>query len=158
VSDFISYVLGFVFDEGCRRVVLISKKRPQWMLGRLNGVGGKIEPGEKALAAMVRECEEETGLRVEDWSHVATIRHPTFKIVCFFTVADVTAARTMTDEEVRIVHLSRLHELLEGGWLLPNLPLLIALSLDRSGIRKPVELLDDSAVPQVRRRLSLAGD
>ncbi len=40
------YVLGFAFDEDYEWVALIKKNRPQWQAGKLNGVGGKIEPNE----------------------------------------------------------------------------------------------------------------
>lgn len=33
--------------------------------GRLNGVGGRVEPGENYLTAAIRETEEETGYKVE---------------------------------------------------------------------------------------------
>jgi 8-oxo-dGTP pyrophosphatase MutT (NUDIX family) len=54
------YVLGFVFDRGFRHVLLICKTSPEWQAGRLNGLGGKIEPGETPLLAMERELREET--------------------------------------------------------------------------------------------------
>ena len=56
------YVVGFVFCQ--EAVLLIRKARPKWQAGKLNGVGGKIEPGELPLAAMVRECREESGLEI----------------------------------------------------------------------------------------------
>ena len=28
--------------------------------------GGKVEPGESEIAALIRECEEELGVRIED--------------------------------------------------------------------------------------------
>lgn len=34
----------------------------KWFAGRLNGLGGSVEPGEGVLAAARRECVEETGL------------------------------------------------------------------------------------------------
>ncbi len=36
------YVVGFMFTEDEKQVVLIEKKRPEWQAGKLNGVGGKI--------------------------------------------------------------------------------------------------------------------
>ena len=57
------YVLGFAFNKGCTEVLLIEKKRPNWMVGKLNGVGGHIEDGETPIDAMVREFKEETNLR-----------------------------------------------------------------------------------------------
>ena len=38
-------VVGFAFTEDRRSVILIRKNRPEWQAGRLNGVGGHIEPG-----------------------------------------------------------------------------------------------------------------
>jgi 8-oxo-dGTP diphosphatase len=56
-----TYVLGFCFNQSLNKVVLIRKRKPEWQSGRLNGVGGHVEPGETTLAAMVREFREETG-------------------------------------------------------------------------------------------------
>jgi len=68
------YVVGFLLVEGMPSVLLIRKKRPQWQAGRLNGPGGKVEPGETFLDAMRREFEEEIGVRVERWEHFVTLR------------------------------------------------------------------------------------
>lgn len=54
------FVLGFLFSEDGSRVLLVWKNRPAWQNGKLNGVGGKIEPGETPLQAMKREFLEET--------------------------------------------------------------------------------------------------
>lgn len=68
------YVLGFIFDSYAEKVLLIEKQRPNWQAGKLNGIGGKIESGEKSTAAMVREAFEECHLfsKVGDWLSVAT--------------------------------------------------------------------------------------
>ena len=55
------YVLGLVFNCDHTKVLLIEKLRPDWMKGRWNGIGGKIEDGEDPHDAMDRECGEETG-------------------------------------------------------------------------------------------------
>ena len=44
-------------------VLLVLKNKPAWQKGRLNLVGGKVEPGEAPHEAAVRELEEESGLR-----------------------------------------------------------------------------------------------
>ncbi len=49
----------FIVDEG--RVLLIRKKRGFGM-GKVNGPGGKLDPGETELACAVRETEEELGV------------------------------------------------------------------------------------------------
>lgn len=53
--------LCFVLDEGAGRVLLIAKKRGMGA-GKWNGPGGKLEHGESAEAAAVRETREETGV------------------------------------------------------------------------------------------------
>lgn len=51
--------LCFIVKGG--RVLLIRKKRGLGA-GKINGPGGKIEPGETALAAAIRETQEEIGV------------------------------------------------------------------------------------------------
>lgn len=49
------------------RIALVRKNKPTWQAGRLNGIGGGIEPGEHPLAAMRREWREETGTHFSGW-------------------------------------------------------------------------------------------
>lgn len=62
-------VVGFAFDIQQDSMVLIVKSHPQWMAGKLNGVGGGVEAGETPNEAMAREFEEETGVPIaaEEW-------------------------------------------------------------------------------------------
>lgn len=55
--------LLFIVDDG--RVLLIRKKRGFGM-GKVNGPGGKLDPGETELECAVRETEEELGVRALD--------------------------------------------------------------------------------------------
>jgi hypothetical protein len=52
------YVVGFLFDGLCQNVTLIKKTHPEWQKGKLNGVGGKIEPNETSTDAMRREFRD----------------------------------------------------------------------------------------------------
>lgn len=51
--------LCFIVKDG--RVLLIRKKRGLGA-GKINGPGGKIEPGETALGSAIRETQEEIGV------------------------------------------------------------------------------------------------
>lgn len=72
------YVLGFVFDESMQWVWLLKKARPDWQAGKLNGIGGHVEPGEKPKVAMAREALEETGLPIgaARWEWILEMRQP----------------------------------------------------------------------------------
>lgn len=100
------YVLGFMFAPGGRRCVLIRKSKPQWQEGLLNGVGGKIEPGESPVEAMVREFWEETGVRTQcsEWFNYCTMNGDFGRVVVFraFNRDAVDNARTRTAEAVVI--------------------------------------------------------
>lgn len=73
------YVLIFPISPvfcgpGIENVMLIRKAKPAWQAGRLNLVGGKVEPGESFDLAAKREYTEETGLSSYDYKRVGTIR------------------------------------------------------------------------------------
>lgn len=53
--------LVFVVEQD--QILLIRKKRGLG-LGKVNGPGGKLDPGEDAVTCARRECEEELGIRV----------------------------------------------------------------------------------------------
>jgi 8-oxo-dGTP diphosphatase len=146
MSQKTEYVCGFLF---CRyghttRVLLIEKKRPRWQAGKLNGIGGHIEPGETPLAAMRREFLEEAGVAVPGWQPAAVLTGDEF-VVHFFSswvAREVFEATTaMTDEPLRDLDVADI-------WfspVVPNLLVMIPLAADQSGIVKPVWLTD--AVP-----------
>jgi 8-oxo-dGTP diphosphatase len=67
------YVVGFAFTKDREYVLVIKKLRPDWQKGLLNGIGGKIEPGETPIEAMKRECMEEAHVEL-DWIHKGVMR------------------------------------------------------------------------------------
>lgn len=54
------YVLIFVQDNN--HILMIEKQKPNWMKGKLNLLGGKIELNESSKNAAIRELKEESGL------------------------------------------------------------------------------------------------
>ena len=64
--------LMFVFD-GAGRVLLIHKKRGLGR-GKINGPGGRLEPGETPVQAAVRETREELGIDVADPEFCGSLR------------------------------------------------------------------------------------
>lgn len=143
-----THCVGFFFDASRSRVWLIRKERPDWQRGRLNGIGGKIEPGETALAAMVREFEEEVGFRVDRWEEVVRLEHRARAgVIAFFRAfaaseAEFLAPRTMTDEQVGFYPVFDVIGLRSD--VLPGLRVEIPLALDTSGLLLPVSLRDVS--------------
>ncbi|HCC08210.1 MAG TPA: hypothetical protein DEP72_08665 [Clostridiales bacterium] len=59
------YVLAIIFDSEFKNVVMIKRNREPFM-DMYNGVGGKIENGEKTEVAMIREIKEETRIVNDD--------------------------------------------------------------------------------------------
>lgn len=125
-ADWQAYAAGFLFDED-GRVVLIRKKRPTWQAGRLNGVGGHVEPGESPAQTMRREFEEEAGLDLDGWDHFATVTFP-YGAVWFFRLvvsAEILAGvRAGTDEHLEVLPLAeavaeRTSVIENLRWLLP---------------------------------------
>lgn len=72
------YVIGFFIDTAKDAVLLIERRKPDWQQGLVNGIGGKIEPGEDVQVAMAREFFEEAGVETSpyDWRHFVTVTHP----------------------------------------------------------------------------------
>lgn len=139
-----THCVGFFFDPSRSRVWLVRKNRPAWQAGRLNGIGGKIEPGETPHAAMVREFEEEAGLRVERWDEVARLEHRARGAVVVFFRAfaasddEFQRPRAGTDEEIGFYPM--LDVLCLRTDVLPGLRVEIPLALDTSGLLLPVRL------------------
>lgn len=103
-DNFHDMVLGFAFSPDFKRVVLISKERPDWQKGKLNGVGGKIKHMENAFRAMSREFKEETGVETEptSWINYEIMQGKDWIVYCFYTVIDVDLVKSLTDEDLVI--------------------------------------------------------
>lgn len=103
------YTVGFAFSPDLSKVVLIRKKRPNWQVGKLNGVGGHVED-ESIRHCMAREFAEETDVFVptDRWLLFRKNIFVEAKTqVYFFTVVltdeELSRVKTCTDEEVVIL-------------------------------------------------------
>jgi 8-oxo-dGTP diphosphatase len=120
-----AYVAGFLIDRHARTVAVVRKRKPQWQAGRLNGIGGKVEPGETASEAMRREFNEEAGVDIGSWSHYATVEGDWGSVEFFRAWGDVWLVRTMEEEPIEVHRLDDF----PYGEALPNLSWLIPLAL-----------------------------
>jgi 8-oxo-dGTP diphosphatase len=124
MSDYKHWVVGFVFKNRTE-VALVTKNRPEWQKGRLNGVGGKIEEGETSVEAMQREFKEEAGADVQVWREFALLKEKPGDVKFLVAHGDY-AIESLTDEPVNWYKLSDLPTLPT----MPDLHWLIPLALD----------------------------
>lgn len=118
------YVAGFMFEAN--KVALVKKNRPKWQAGRLNGIGGHLEPNETIYEAMAREFVEETGYKTEagDWINFNTLFGPDFKVHFFYTWGSLSYLKSTTDEEI----VSILVDEITVNNAIPNLTWLIPMA------------------------------
>ena len=77
------YVVGFLLaQDGNDWCLMVKKKKPSFMKGFWNGIGGTRNEDETWMAAINREAMEEAGLRVV-WIPFAIIYRPSTVITCF---------------------------------------------------------------------------
>lgn len=127
------YVAGLMFSIDEDSVLLIRKNRPEWQVGKLNGIGGKIEEKESNTVAMCREFEEETGIRTEqrEWHRFLLLTNgygrDCYNVNFYMTHGDIAKAKQMTDEELVIVSVKPESY---GDLVIPNLKWIIPMALD----------------------------
>lgn len=100
----LAWVLGFLFNEDRTKVILLKKTHPDYQAGKLNGVGGKVEPNETILDAMTREFLEETGITWKAWHHYCSVAWNDGIIYCYKGFAPqqtLDGCHTTTDEVVK---------------------------------------------------------
>ena len=140
-SEIQHYVCGFLFTLDYQKILLIRKRRPRWQRGLLNGVGGKIENGEIPLQAMAREFHEEAGVRGLNWEPISILNGEGFAVHFFATFGPEIYHVTQQTDEPLETH--RVEDIFNKTLdMVSNVPLMVALALDRSGIRKPVFFQD----------------
>lgn len=110
-------------------VLMIEKLKPEWQKGKLNGVGGKVEPNELVLEAMAREFAEEAGKVGAAWEVRVTLVVPGKAKIHFCLARGESFALPPACNEGSFewVAVSRLYE----HTTIPNLRWLVPLCLDK---------------------------
>lgn len=143
-SGRIDAVVGFAFSDDLRTVLLIRKRRPASQAGKLNGVGGKVEPGETFLDAMVREFREESGIDTSpaDWTHFATLDAPRWQVAFFKAVLPLSVLVRAEQGPMLTHEQLELHSLvgLRDQVTMRNLRWMVPFCLDDSPYRLPILL------------------
>lgn len=67
------FTLGIIFSPNLESIYLIRKASPLYQKGKLNGVGGRVLPGETYEANMARKGLEEAGYSGE-WERLGLMR------------------------------------------------------------------------------------
>ena len=139
------YCVGFMFSKSNNKVALILKNRPKWQAGNYNGIGGKIEKNETPIQAMVREFNEETGVKTKEseWTNAINIycSNNSF-IYFFFSFGDLNKLKTTTDEKIEIFEINNL-----PINMIENLKWIIPLLIDRTAdFSIPIEHYEISTI------------
>ncbi|MEU5430481.1 (deoxy)nucleoside triphosphate pyrophosphohydrolase [Streptomyces olivoreticuli] len=115
---------GAVFDQG--RLLAARRSAPPELAGRWELPGGKLEPGETAEQALVRELREELGVEVEPLERVAgewPLRPPFVLHVWTAKLVSGTARALQDHDEVRWLTPDRVDEV---DWLDEDRPAVAA--------------------------------
>lgn len=135
------YVLGVA--ENDTHLIMIRKNRPKWQKGKLNFVGGKIEPNESPVAAMKREFLEETGYETSgyEWFYIGKlICTGVFEVLIFHIKSEhlvPDSVKTMTDEEIVFVPKT---ELFTNPDIISNIPTIYSFARSDDAINQLAEI------------------
>ena len=69
------YVVIFLFTKDYKKVLMIKRNKPPYK-DCWNGIGGKVEENETEIQAAIRECHEETGIKLDNPKLFITYIYP----------------------------------------------------------------------------------
>jgi 8-oxo-dGTP diphosphatase len=110
------------------RVLACARTEPPEFAGRWEFPGGKVEPGETEIDALIRECDEELGVEVEVGSRVGD----DVRLGHGWAVLKVYTATMRDDVEPQLIEHGEMRwlaadELTSVDWLPADAPIVAAL-------------------------------
>jgi 8-oxo-dGTP diphosphatase len=120
-------IVGAAIVTGCR-VLACARADPPEVAGMWEFPGGKVEAGESDVAALIRECEEELGVRVDVGERVGEdvlLGHGRALLrVYLATLVDGAEPRAIEHLELRWLSAEQLYDV---PWLPADAPIVDAL-------------------------------
>lgn len=108
------------------RVLAARRSAPHRLAGGWEFPGGKLEPGEDAVTALVRECREELGVTVTVGAELATATGDGIELALHAATLTGGTPRPLEDhDELRWLDVDSLHDV---EWLPVDLALLPAVA------------------------------
>jgi 8-oxo-dGTP diphosphatase len=117
--------LGFIYTPDFQKVLLITKHSPERHRGKLNGLGGKSEPGESGEECISREVSEEAGLNipVQSWKKIGNLIWEEWQVEIYATVfsGSENNVQSLTEDEVAWYEVDHLpnNVITNLRWLIP---------------------------------------
>lgn len=124
------YVLCYVRDLA--DILVIERKKKDWQEGKLNLPGGRIEDGETAEEAAIREIGEEANINATSASLIGSMHHADsiiYVMACGFDPDDAEV-KSSAEGDVSWIDYP---DLLSNPRLIPNLRVIIPLAI--AGVR-----------------------
>lgn len=112
----------------CGRVLACERADPPEVAGMWEFPGGKVEPGETDVEALIRECDEELGVRVEVGERIGRdipLGHGRAVLRVYAArLVDGDRPRPLEHSQLRWLSASELHSVV---WLPADAPIVAAL-------------------------------
>lgn len=138
MNEMYNYVIGFLFSEDRKNILLIEKQKPLWQKGLWNAIGGKIKKTDNNIAfAMSREFYEETTIQNIKWKNFCNLYGDNWNLNCFVSFNNkIYSYQHVEEEKPMIFPLSNI-----PPKRISNLDWLITLALDNN-INIPLKIQD----------------